>query len=60
MKDSIYLLLTGMVCAALSWAYWYFLGEFGLHLMSGFALIVTITENVRLRRKVRTLEAKLA
>jgi hypothetical protein len=56
MKDRIYLLLTGLACAGTAWAFYYFLGEFSIHVMAVSALLVTISENLRLRRKVRQLE----
>jgi uncharacterized membrane protein YgaE (UPF0421/DUF939 family) len=57
MKDSIYLLLTACAGALLAWAFFYFLGEFSIHVFAVSVLIVTIGENLRLRRKVRALEA---
>lgn len=60
MKDSIYLLLTACASALLAWAFFYFLGELSLHVFAVSALLVTIGENLRLRRKVRILEAKQA
>ena len=60
MKDSIYLLLTACASALLAWAFFYFLGELSLHVFAVSALLVTIGENLRLRRKVRILESKQA
>jgi uncharacterized membrane protein len=59
MKDSIYLLLTALVCAGVAWGFWHFLGETATQAFVGATLFVTIGENLRLRRKVKALEAKL-
>jgi uncharacterized membrane protein len=59
MKDSIYLLLTALMCAGIAWAFWHFLGETATKAFVGATLLVTIGENLRLRRKVKALQAKL-
>jgi hypothetical protein len=53
MKDGIYLILAGVGCSVMAWALWHFLGSEALPLFTILALMATMADNVRLRRKLR-------
>jgi hypothetical protein len=59
MKDQILLLLTGIVCAAMAWAFFHYLGESSYYVL--FVIVIygmgadlrrLRKENARLRKKV--------
>jgi hypothetical protein len=56
MNDAISLLLAGLACAFLSWAFWHFLGNDALSILMTLWLVLAIADNIRLRRKLRERE----
>ncbi|MGV8991158.1 MAG: hypothetical protein ACOH1Q_07110 [Thiobacillus sp.] len=54
MKDSIQLIVVALLFAAVAWGFWYYLGENGFGVITLVALIALFTDNVRLRRKLRS------
>lgn len=52
-KDDLLLLLCALLCAALAWAFWHFLGEHGLGVLLTIALLGLAFDNYRLRRRLR-------
>lgn len=53
MKDGILLLLTGLVVAGLSWAFWHFLGADAMNVWMTIMLAGIAADNFRLRKKLR-------
>jgi hypothetical protein len=53
MKDGFLLLLTGLVCAAAAWAFWHYLGDDAVAVLMCVALVSTVADNIRLRRKLK-------
>ncbi|UGQ48496.1 hypothetical protein [Massilia endophytica] len=56
MKDSFYLLLTAIVCSALAWAFWHYAGASAISALTFAALLGAMSDNFRLRRRLRELE----
>ena len=56
-KDDGWLLLAGVVCAALSWAFWHYLGEDAFKVFSACVLVGVVVDNARMRRQLRALRA---
>lgn len=57
MKDKVILLITGIVVSALALLFWKYAGEYGF-LIFYFSLIFgLITDNARLRKKIRELQS---
>lgn len=57
MKDGALLLLCGLACAFGAWAVFHFLGDDSLIAILCMALIVTAIDNMRLRRRLRDVDA---
>jgi hypothetical protein len=53
MKDSLSLLVTGLVVSAAAWAFWHYLGNDALCTITTVALVGLTVDNARLRRKLR-------
>lgn len=53
MKDSILLLLAGVVVAGFAWGFWHFLGADGFAVLNTVALVVLVADNIRLRRQLK-------
>ena len=51
-KDSILLLLTGIVCAGLAWVFWHFVGEHGVVIILLLGMAGLAADNRRLRRRL--------
>lgn len=58
MKDQLLLLLTGLICAALSWLFFWYFGQEAFSILALVALIGALADNARLRRRLREMEAK--
>ncbi|MYM75648.1 hypothetical protein GTP56_26125 [Duganella sp. FT134W] len=58
MKDSLLLLLTGIVCAAGAWLFFRYFGQEAFGILMLVALIGAIADNARLRRRLREMGAK--
>lgn len=56
MKDAALLLLCGLACAVGAWAFVHFLGGDSLITILSLALVVTVVDNMRLRRRLRNLD----
>lgn len=55
--DSFLLILAGIVAAMSVWALWYFSGSDGNSAVLTLALIGTVADNLRLRRKLRSKDS---
>lgn len=53
MKDSIALLVTAVVVAALSWAFWRYAGQDAFWIFSSAVMAGLCIDNMRLRRLLR-------
>jgi len=53
MKDSILLLLTALLVAVVSWAFWHFAGADGFAVLNLLALVALAADNLRLRRRLK-------
>ena len=53
MKDSLLLLLTGIVCAAGAWLFFRYFGQEAFGILMLVSLIGAIADNARLRRRLR-------
>lgn len=51
--DSVSLLIAALFASAFAWGFWYLLGETGSTVLLTITLIVLLTDNIRLRRKLR-------
>jgi hypothetical protein len=58
MKDSLLLLLTGIVCAAGAWLFFRYFGQEAFGMLMLLGLIGAIADNARLRRRLRERGAK--
>ena len=58
MKDSLLLLLTGIVCAAGAWLFFWYFGQEAFSILMLIALIGAMADNARLRRRLRGMGAK--
>lgn len=58
MKDGLMLLLTGVVCAAGAALFFKIFGSDALNIIVLLALVGTIGDNFRLRRRLREMGAK--
>lgn len=54
MKDGFVLMVTALICASGAWAFWSFLGNDAFDVFSTIVLLVLASDNVRLRRKLRS------
>jgi membrane protease YdiL (CAAX protease family) len=52
-KDDLLLVACALLCAALAWAFWHFLGEQGFAVLTTIALIGLAVDNYRLRLRLR-------
>jgi membrane protease YdiL (CAAX protease family) len=57
-KDSLLLLVTGIVCSGLAWAFWHYLGNEALSMIVTLSFAATAADNFRLRRRLREYEKK--
>lgn len=55
MKDQIYLLVAGILCSAVAWAFWHYVGARGYDIISTVFLVAIAADNIRLRRLLRAL-----
>jgi hypothetical protein len=55
-KDSILLLITGILCATAAWAYWACTGKYGLRIIIIALLVTLFIDNLLLRRKQKNSE----
>jgi uncharacterized membrane protein YoaK (UPF0700 family) len=53
MKDTVLLLLTSALFAALAWAFWHYLGNDAFSAMSIIVIVVLGAQNARLRKQLR-------
>jgi hypothetical protein len=53
MKDALLLLGTAAGVSLFVWIIWQLLGKDGLSIFSTFALLITLADNIRLRRKLK-------
>jgi hypothetical protein len=53
MKDSIALLVTGVIVAALSWAFWHYAGENASSIFSAVIIMALWLDNIRMRKLLR-------
>jgi hypothetical protein len=53
MKDSLLLLVTGIVCSVAAWAFWHYLGSDGFGVLGTLFLAALAVDNFRLRRQLR-------
>ncbi len=53
MKDQIFLLLCAIACAVGAWAFWRYLGVDAVVALMTLALVSSVADNLRLRRKLR-------
>ena len=54
MNDRLLLIISAIIVAIASWAFWHFLGENAFTGLSTFFLISLVVDNIRLRRKLRS------
>lgn len=54
MKDSIALLLTAVIFAALAWGFWFLMGADGFDILMLAVVIYLAVDNFRLRKALRT------
>ncbi|RQW89462.1 MAG: hypothetical protein EHM79_03250 [Geobacter sp.] len=52
-KDSVLLLITGIICSIAAWMYWHYTGKYGDRIFIMGVVIVLILENRQLKRKLR-------
>jgi len=52
-KDSVPLLITGIICSIAAWMYWHYTGKYGDRVFIMGVVIVLILENRQLKRKLR-------
>lgn len=55
-KDRFLLMVSALIAAGLSWAYWHYTGKDGTMILATVMLIVLIVENNSLRAHVQRLE----
>jgi hypothetical protein len=55
MKDGAILIASAVLLAILGWGFWYFFGNSGFDLLLIIALAAATTDNIRLRRQLRSL-----
>jgi hypothetical protein len=60
MKDQVLLLLTGIAFAAMAWAFFRYLGEYGLAIFFVFLLGGHLYDNHRIRKDIARIKEKLA
>jgi hypothetical protein len=53
MKDSILLLVVGLIMSAFAWAFWHYLDKDAFDVFSIIALITLFCDNARLRKKLK-------
>ncbi len=58
MKDSIYLLIAAVVCSALAWVFWHYVGPNGLWIIVIIMITYLSSEIKRLRKENRILKEK--
>ena len=56
MKDALLLLATALGLSLVAWLAWQALGEDGLSIFSTLALLIVVTDNIRLRRRLRRIQ----
>lgn len=54
MKDSLLLLVTGVACSFVAWAFWHYLGNDAFSVMNTLVLVGFVADNFRLRRLLRS------
>lgn len=52
MKDDAFLLITGIIAAAVAWGFWHFLGEQAFVALLAIVLVGLLVDNRRLRREL--------
>ncbi|QIQ72032.1 hypothetical protein HBB04_02423 [Pseudomonas coronafaciens] len=60
MKDSIALLVTAVVMAFFAWLFWSTLGPDAFVVLGSLMVVMLCTDNFRLRRQVKALQAGAA
>lgn len=52
MKDDAFLLIAGIIAAAIAWAFWHFLGEQAFVVLLAIVLLGLLVDNQRLRQEL--------
>ena len=52
MKDNLALLIAAVAFAGLAWCFWSFLGQDAFDVLMLLALVGTVADNIRLRRRL--------
>lgn len=52
MKDDLALLITAVAFASLAWCLWHFFGQEAFDVLILLALVGTVADNIRLRRRL--------
>ena len=58
MRDQILLLLSALACAIGAWAFWHYLDAGAVVGLMTLALVSSVADNLRLRRKLRETERR--
>lgn len=58
MKDQVLLLLSAIACAFGAWAFWHYLDADAVVALMTLALVSSVADNLRLRRKLRETERR--
>jgi Flp pilus assembly protein TadB len=53
MNDSLLLLVTGLACSLVAWAFWHYLGNDAFGVLNSLLVTVLVVDNIRLRRQLR-------
>lgn len=60
MKDQIQLLIVALLLSFSAWVFWRYSGEAGFLILSSITVLVVVSDNMRLRRKLKDAqEAKV-
>lgn len=54
MKDSLFLIIAGLLCAALAWMFWHFAGASGFSILTAIGFVYLIADNRRLRNLLKS------
>jgi len=58
MKEQIWLFLSAVACAIAAWAFWHYLDAGAVVALMMLALVSSVADNLRLRRKLRETQRR--
>jgi uncharacterized membrane protein YfcA len=54
MKEMLFLIISAVILSIVGWLFWHYTGSEGVSTLTTLALIVSVIDNIRLRRRLES------